>query len=83
MKTLFITLATTIALTHSAHAGGWMWFHGDIGLSSPFGSSSSPPNNAATGVGPKRKAVTKRKAASKRSVAGHEVKSPPHSVTSR
>jgi hypothetical protein len=83
MKTLFITLTTTIALTHAAHAGGWMWFHGDIGLSSPFASSSSLPNKAATGVVLKRKAVTKRKAASKGSGAGHEFKSPRDNITSR
>jgi hypothetical protein len=83
MKTLFITLATTMALTHAAHAGGWMWFHGDIGLSSPFGSSTSPANNAATRVVPKWKAVTRRKGGSERSVAGHEFKSPRHSISSR
>jgi hypothetical protein len=58
MKTLFITLIATIALTHTPHAASWMWFHGDIGLSSPFAPSSSPANNAATGVVPKRKAAT-------------------------
>jgi hypothetical protein len=83
MKTLSITLIATIWLTHAAHARGWTWFHGDIGLSSPFASSSSPANNAATGVVPKRKAVTKQKAASNRSVAGHKFKSARHSITSR
>lgn len=83
MKTLFITLTTTIALTHAALARDWMWFHGDIGLSSPFGSSSSPANNPATRVVSKRKAITEQKAASNRSVAKHKFKSTRRSVTSR
>jgi hypothetical protein len=83
MKTLFMTLTTTIALTYAAHASDWMWFHGDIGLSSPFGSSSPPANNATTEVVPKRKAVTKQKAAFNRSVAGNKFKSTRHSITSR
>jgi hypothetical protein len=83
MKRVFITLTTTIALTHAAHASGWMWFHGDIGLSSPFVSSSLPANNATTGAVPERKVVTKQKAASKTSVAGHTFKSTRHSITSR
>ena len=62
MKTLLITSIAAIALTHAARAGDWTWFPGDIGLSLPFTSSSSPVNNATTGV------VTKGKAASKRSV---------------
>jgi hypothetical protein len=32
MKTPFITLIATIALTHATYAGDWMWFHGDIRL---------------------------------------------------
>jgi hypothetical protein len=83
MKRLFITLIATIALTQAAHAGGWMWFHGDIGLSSPFASSSPPANNATTELVPKWKAVTKQKTASNRSVAGHKFKSTRHSITSR
>jgi hypothetical protein len=83
MKTLFITLTTTIALTHAAPAGDWMWFHGDIGLSSPFGSSISPANNAAAGVASKWKAVSGGKGYSKRPVARHELKSRRHSITSR
>jgi hypothetical protein len=82
MKTLFIAFAT-IALTRAAHAGDWMWFHGDIGLSSPFAPSSSPANNAATRVVAKRKAVTEQKAAATRSVAGHKFKSTRRSITSR
>ena len=83
MKTLFITLTTTIALTHAAHASDWMWFHGDIGLSSPFGSPGSPANNAATGVVPTRKAVAEKKGAPNKSVARHKFKSTHRSITSR
>jgi hypothetical protein len=68
MKTLFVTLIAAIALTHAAHAAGWMWFHGDIGLSLPFASSGSPANSATAGVVTKSKVVTKRQAASNRSV---------------
>ena len=83
MKTLFITLTTTIALTHAAHASDWMWFHGDIGLSSPFGSSGWPANNAATGVVPTQKAVAEKKGAPNKSVARHKFKSTHRSITSR
>ena len=83
MKTIFITLMATIALTHAAHAHGWMWFHGDIGLSSPFSPSSFSANNAVTAAVPKRKAVTEQKAGAKGSVAGHKFKSTRRSVASR
>jgi hypothetical protein len=83
MKTLFITLIATMGLIDAAHAAGWAWFHGDIGLSSPFASSSPPANNATTEVVFKRKAVTKEKAASNTSIAGHKFKSTFYSINSR
>jgi len=83
MKTPFITLIATIALTHVAHAAAWMWFHGDIGLSSPFVSSSSLANDAATGVVPKRKAVTERKAASNSLSQKTNSSRRRHSITNR
>jgi hypothetical protein len=83
MKSLFITIIATMWLTDAAHAGGWTWFHGDIGLSSPFGSSTPAANNAMTEVVPKRKALTEQKAAATRSVAGHKFKSTRRSITSR
>jgi len=83
MKTLFITLIATIALTHAVHASDWMWFPGDIGVSSPFASSSSAPNNPTTGTVSNRKVVTKPKAASNRSVAGRKFKSTHHRITTR
>lgn len=63
--------------------GGWAWFHGDIGLSSPFALSSPPANNATTEVVFKPKAVTKQKAASNTSVAGQQFKSTRYSINSR
>jgi hypothetical protein len=83
MKTLLITSIAAIALTHAARAGDWTWFPGDIGLSSPFTSSSSAVNNATTGVVTKRKVVAKRKAAPNRSVAGSKSKSTGHRITAR
>src|SRR5262245_29299951 len=83
IKTLLITLTTTIALAHATHARDWAWFHGDIWLSSPFASSSSLANSAATGVVPKREAVTEQKAAPNRSVAGHKFKPTPRRITLR
>jgi hypothetical protein len=84
MKKLFITLIAAIALTHAAHAGGWMWFHGDIGVSSPFTLSSSPTNNNTTaGAVSKRKVVTKQKGAFNRSVARSKSKSTQHRITAR
>jgi len=77
MKTILITSMAAIALTHAAHAGGFMWFRGDIGTASPFVSSSSPTKNVTTPV------VTKPKAASNRSVAGSKSKSTGHRITAR
>jgi hypothetical protein len=61
MKTLFITLILTMELTDAVHAGGWAWFHGDIGLSSPFASSSPPANEATRAVVFRRKVSLNRK----------------------
>jgi hypothetical protein len=83
MKSLFLTVIATMWLTDAAHAGGWTSFHGDIGLSSPFASSSPPANNATTKVVPKRQAVTKQKATSNRSVAGHKFKPADHRITTQ
>jgi hypothetical protein len=84
MKTLLITtLTAAIALTHTAYAGGWMWFHADIGTASPFVSSSPPKNNVTTRVVTGKKAVTKGKAASNRSVGRTKFQSPRHSITAR
>jgi hypothetical protein len=83
MKTPFITLIAAIALTHATYAGDWMWFHGDIGLDSPFTSSSSPVKNATIGAVTNRQVVTKPKAAADRPVAGLKSKSIRHRITAR
>jgi hypothetical protein len=83
MKILLITSIVAIALNSSAIAGDWMWFHGDIGTASPFVSSSPPKNNVTTRVVTGKKAVTKGKADSNRSVAGKRAKSTGHRVTAR
>ena len=77
MKTILITSIAAIALTHSAHAGDFMWFRGDIGTASPFVSSSSPTKTVTTRV------VPKRKAGSNRSVAGNKVKVTSDRITER
>jgi len=76
MKISIITLIIAIGITSSAIAGGWMWFHGDIGTASPFVASSSAKNNVTTRVGSSKKVVTKRNAspASHPSVAGSKLK---------
>jgi hypothetical protein len=80
MKTLFIVSIAAIALIHSAHARDWMWFHGDIGLSSPF--VSSPSTTKGT-TGAARKVAAKRTPASNRPVVKAKLKSTDHRVSAR
>jgi hypothetical protein len=80
MKNLFIVSIAAIALTHSAQAKGWMWFHGDIGLSSPFVSSPSTTKGT-TRAAPK--VAAKRTPASKRAVVKAKLKSTNHRVSAR
>jgi hypothetical protein len=77
MKTVLITLISAIAFTHAVHAKDWGWFHGDIGIVSPFVSSRSPTNNVTIPV------VTKRKAVSKPSLTGRKSDSTGHRITAR
>ena len=59
MKTVLITLTAAIALTYTANAKDWTWFHGDIGLSSPFVSTKPPANKVANPVAIKRNAFSR------------------------
>jgi len=64
-------------LTDAAHAGGWTWFHGDIGLASPFVSSSPPTTNGII------RPITKGKAPPSRADGGSKVKSLSHPINAR
>ena len=81
MKTLFLVSIAAIALTHSAHAGGWMWFHGDIGLGSPFVSSS--PSTTKDTIRAAPKVAAKRTPASNRPVVKAKFKSTDRRVSAR
>jgi hypothetical protein len=81
MKTLFIVSIAAIALTHSAHARDWMWFHGDIGLSSPFVSLSGSTTKGTIRAAPK--VAEKRTPASNRPVVNAKLKSPDRRVSAR
>jgi hypothetical protein len=76
MKILLITLIAAIGLTHAVQARDWAWFHGDIGLSSPFVSS----RQSAHSITP---VVTRQKASPNRAGAGSKVKSLSHRITAR
>jgi hypothetical protein len=80
MKTLFIVSIAAIALTHSAHAKGWMWFDGDIGLSSPFVSSSPSATKGTVRAAPK---VAAKRTPAKRPVVKAKLKSTNHRVSAR
>jgi hypothetical protein len=60
---IILTSIAAFALAHAAHAKTWAWFHEDIGIASPFVSSSSPAMNVTT------RAVTKPKLVAKHAVA--------------
>jgi hypothetical protein len=72
---MFITSIAAIVLTHAAQAKTWAWFHGDIGVNSPFFSSSnSAANTVSTSQTTKSKAIFER-AVTKKQV---QVNQPPH-----
>lgn len=78
MKTILIISIAAIALTHAAHAKTWAWFHGDIGVDSPFFPSS---NSAANTVSAPHAA--KPKAVSKRGVVKSKTKATSHGIAAR
>jgi hypothetical protein len=78
MKTTLITLIAAIALTQAVNARDWMWFHGDIGVNSPFSSSSSSEANTAS-----TPHTAKPKALSKRPVTKSKSKSTGRRITAR
>ena len=81
MKTLFLVTIAAIGLTLSSQARDWMWFHGDIGLGTPFASSSPSTTKGTTRTGPE--VAAKRTPASKRPVVKAKLKSTNHRVTAR
>ena len=82
MKTLFITSIVAIALTSNAIAKDWAWFHGDIGMASPFVSLGSPKNNVTKNNATKR-TVAKSKTTARQSVVARKSKSARPRLTSR
>jgi hypothetical protein len=66
MKTIIITCIAAFALANAAMAHTWFWFHGDIGTSSPFVSSTSPVSHVAT-RGAKPKLLSNRGVAANKS----------------
>jgi hypothetical protein len=81
MKTLFLTLITSVALTDLAQARDWMWFHGDIGLGSPFLSSRTSKIKHTTQTAPQLSA--KRTPSSKERIVKGKSKSTDHRVSAR
>jgi hypothetical protein len=65
MRTILIASVAAIAFTHAAYARTWAWLHGDIGMASPFVSSSSPATNVTARAASKRKPASKRALATK------------------
>jgi hypothetical protein len=77
MKTMFITGIAAFALAHSAAAHTWTWFRGDIGLASPFVSSSPAKQQVAS------RAVTKQSPVSNRAKAVAKPKPTDKRITAR
>jgi hypothetical protein len=71
MKTILITSIGVFALTSAAIAHTWTWFHGDIGITSPFVSSSSPAIDVTARAATKPKPVSKRVVAATKSKPKH------------
>jgi hypothetical protein len=55
MKAILIATLAAIAFTHAAGARTWTWFHGDIGIASPFAAPSEHRTTARNSAQPKRK----------------------------
>jgi len=81
MKTLLTTLIAAMALTQAVQAHDWTWFHGDIGLSSPF--VSSPQSTSGITRVVNKQNVNKQKSAPKRAIVGSKTKPLSHRITAR
>jgi hypothetical protein len=77
MKTLIITCIAAMSLTHAAHARTWAWFHGDIGLASPFAAFSKHATTVT------RQSTTKSKAVQKRAFTKSKISSADKRMASR
>jgi hypothetical protein len=60
MKAILIATLAAIAFTHAAGARTWTWFHGDIGIASPFAAPSEHRTTVTQQRTAKKKAVQKR-----------------------
>ena len=78
MNTTLIVLIATIALTQAGNARDRMWFHGDIGVNSPFFASSNPAANTVS-----TPHATKPKAVSERPVTKSKAKSTSRRIAAR
>jgi|GEM_PF-6077952 len=78
MKIILITSIAAIALTHAAHAKTWAWFHGDIGVNSPFFPSSNSAANTVSALH-----AAKPKAVSRQAVVKSKTKPTSHRIAAR
>jgi hypothetical protein len=81
MKILLLVLIAATAVTHSSQARDWMWFHGDMGLGSPFVASTPSETKHTTQTAPK--VAAKRTPASRRAVVKRKSKSIDHRISAR
>ena len=75
MKTILIASIAAIAFTHAANARTWAYFHGDIGIASPFVASGPHGTTVTQQRTTKSKPVQKRPLAKAKTSSGKRLAS--------